>query len=140
MFLSLLFGHKIQIHRKFHKYWIFHHQTDEYLSMEADQELPVDQLPAGHTPVWIQPPGDATQVQMLENIEKIVNEYEDSVMVLYRFNDERAAAWCIQRGWDYQHEYNIYGCEARCVVLLECGVYSEFITRGINLLIILSDW
>ena len=34
--------------------------------MDADQELPDDQLPRGHTPIWIEPPSGATQVQMLE--------------------------------------------------------------------------
>ena len=60
--------------------------------MAADQELADDQLPAGHTPVWIEPPSDATQVQMLERVETMVGQYQD-VMVLYNLRNERAAAW-----------------------------------------------
>ena len=107
--------------------------------MAADQELPDDQLPAGHTPVWIEPPRGATQVQMLERVETMAGPYQD-VMVLYLDNcDERAAALCEERGWKYHERYNIYGCEAQCVVLLDCPLYPEWITRGINMIIIVNN-
>ena len=108
--------------------------------MDDDQELPDDQLPAGHTPVWIKPPRGATQVQMLERVETMAGQYQD-VMVLYFYSDsrdERAAAWCKKRGWQYHRGGNIYGCEAQCVVLLDCGLETEFLTRARNMLIILS--
>ena len=122
-----------------YKYDISHNMSkyDKHLSMAADQELADDQLPAGHTPVWIEPPSDATQVQMLERVETMAGKYQD-VMVLYHVSDERAAAWCEERGWQYHDAANIYGCEAQCVVLLECDMYTEFLTRGRNMLIILN--
>ena len=55
----------------------------KHLSTAADQELADDQLPAGHTPVWIEAPEDATEVQMLERVETMAGRYQD-VMVLYR--------------------------------------------------------
>ena len=124
-----------------YKYGISHNNKDEHLSMAADQELADDQLPAGHTPVWIEPPGGATQVQMLERVETMAGQYQD-VMVLYRNSgerDERAAAWCEERGWQYHWGSNIYGCEAQCVVLLECPLLSEYLTRGRNMLIIVDN-
>ena len=107
--------------------------------MAADQELADDQLPAGHTPVWIEPPRGATQVQMLERVETMAGQYQD-VMVLYyeRFEDERAAAWCEERGWQYKKPGSIFGCEAQCVVLLNCDLQTEFLTRGRNMLIIFT--
>jgi len=112
---------------------------DKHLSTAADQELADDQLPAGHTPVWIEPPRDATQVQMLERVETMARKYQD-VMVLYPHGrDERAATWCKERGWKYHRPYNIYGCEAQCVVLLDCLLHSEFLTRARNMLIILNN-
>ena len=65
--------------------------------MAADQELLDDQLPAGHTPVWIEPPGGATQVQMLERVETMAGQYQD-VMVLYDDRDYRVAALCRETG------------------------------------------
>ena len=111
---------------------------DGHLSTADDQELAEDQLPAGHTPVWIEPPGGATQVQMLERVETMAGQYQD-VMVLYRRSDERVAAWCEERGWKYHHANSIYGCEAQCVVLLDCLLTAERITRARNMLIILNN-
>ena len=110
----------------------------EHLSMAADEELADDQLPAGETPIWIQPPRGATQVDMLERVETMAGKYQD-VMVLYSYDsDERAAAWCRERGWKYHYDWDIYGTEAQVVVLLECPLFSEYITRGINQLIIVG--
>ena len=120
-----------------YKYDISHNNKGEHLSMAADQELADDQLPAGHTPVWIEPPRGATQVQMLERVETMAGQYQD-VMVLYYGRDERAAAWCEERGWQYLDGDNIYGCEAQCVVLLKCDLRTEYLTRARNMLIILN--
>ena len=113
----------------------------KHLSMAADQELADDQLPAGHTPVWIEPPSGATQVQMLERVETMVGQYQD-VMALYyggTMIDERAAAWCEERGWKYHYATDIYGCEAQCVVVLDCPLWPEWLTRGRNMLIIVNN-
>ena len=108
--------------------------------MDADQELPDDQLPPGHTPIWIQPPGGATQVEMLERVKEVMRVigHETDVMVLYLDRDKVARAWCGEEGWQYHDAWDITGCEARCVVLLECGLNPEVITRGINKLIIVN--
>ena len=107
--------------------------------MAADQELADDQLPAGHTPVWIEPPRDATLVQMLERVETMAGQYQDVMVLYYGDRDERAAAWCEERGWQYHYADNIYGCEAQCVVLLNCHLYPEYITRARNMLIIINN-
>ena len=108
--------------------------------MDADQELPDDQLPPGLTPIWIQPPDGATQVEMLVRVKEVMSVigHETDVMVVYLVSDEVARAWCGEEGWQYHHVGNISGCEARCVVLLECYLNPEFITRGINKLIIVD--
>ena len=126
--------------RTFYKYLISHHEKDYYLSMDADQELPDDQLPRGHTPIWIEPHIGATQVQMLERCEDIVGGRYKDVMVLYD-NDKSPAllSWCGERGWQYHFAGYITGCEAQCVILLNCGLLPEYITRGINMLIIVSN-
>ena len=125
--------------RTLYKYDISHDSQGEHLSTAADRELADDQLPAGHTPVWIEPPGGATQVQMLERVETMAGQYQD-VMVLYDDSgDERAAAWCKERGWKYHDADHIYGCEAQCVVLLNCGLVTEYLTRGRNMLIIFDN-
>ena len=106
--------------------------------MAIDQELADYQLPAGRTPVWIEPPPGASQVEMLERVESIAGQYQD-VMVLYYFSDKKAATWCEERGWKYHRSFDIYGCEAQCVVLLNCLLWTELFTRGRNMLIIFTN-
>ena len=75
---------------------------------------------------------------MLERVETMAGQYQD-VMVLYNYpRDDRAAAWCEERGWQYHHADNIYGCEAQCVVLMDCPLETEFLTRARNMLIIVN--
>ena len=105
--------------------------------MANDQELPDDQLPPGQAPVWIEPPEGVTEVEMLERVEEIIGrEYTDVMVLHYYDEDDLAGAWCKERGWQYHWANNITGCEAKCVVLLDCHLSPERITRGINMLII----
>ena len=125
--------------RTFYEYFISHHEKDFYLSMANDQELPDNQLPPGHAPVWIQPPEGVTEVEMLERVkENFGLEYSDMMVLYYGQGNKRAAAWCKERGWQYHWAGNITGCEAKCVVILDCPLLPEYITRGINMLIIVN--
>ena len=63
--------------------------------------------------------------------------YKD-VMVLHYNESPAALSWCGERGWQYHDAGNITGCEAQCVILLDCPVKPEYITRGINMLIIVN--
>ena len=125
------------------------HEHDSHLSMSDDKEVPDDQLPSGLTPIWIQLPNyDVRKSQslirkMLDRVAMIpeIEKYQDNVIVLgIDFGNEegKTAQLCRQRGWQYLHADNITGFEAKCVVLLACPLTPEFITRGINMLVILS--
>ena len=75
----------------------------------------------------------------MERVEGIVDKYQDQVMLLYDYDiAEKTADWCRKRGWQHQNSGNISGCEARCVVLLDCRLSPELITRGVNVLIIIN--
>ena len=126
--------------RNLYKYYVSHHlSSTEYLSMTEDQELPDAQLPAGLTPIWIKPPREATEIEVLERVENIVEKYQDQVMLLYDYDiTEETADWCRERGWQPHNSGNISGCEARCVVLLDCRLSPELITRGISVLVIIN--
>ena len=117
--------------------------------MADDQKLPDDQLPSGLTPIWIKLPNyDVRKSQalirkMLDRVAIIpgIEKYRGNVVVFgIDFGNEegKAAQLCRKRGWQYIHADNITGFEAKCVVLLACPLTPEFITRGINMLVILS--
>ena len=135
--------------RDLYEYFVGDHELDSHLSMSEDQKVQDHQLPCGLTPIWIKLPNydvrksQSLLRQMLDRVEKIpeIEKYRGNVIVLGTdFGNEkgRAAQLCTQKGWQYLHADNITGFEAKCVVLLACPLTPEFITRGINMLVILS--
>ena len=110
--------------------------------MSSDQELDPDQLPRGQTPIWIQPPRGASQIEMMERVLKIpeLKQYNNNVTVLYNYEkDAEVMDMCHKRGYRYIRNNNITGAEDQVVILLNTEVYPEEITRGINMLIIVTN-
>ena len=116
--------------------------------MQNDLDLAPDNLPSGQTPIWIKPPKKATRLNMLKKVEKVLktpefqNYLTDVMVLMYRGKNATAArteSWCKNKGWKLFEPNSVYGCEAKVVVLLDCLVYPEFITRGINLLVIVTN-
>ena len=111
--------------------------------MSDDKEA--DQLPSGLTPIWIKLPNFDVRrnlKRILARVEKIpgIEKYQDNVVVLgTEFSNEKEIAELFEeKGWEYRNADNITGCEAKCVVLLACPLTPELITRGVNMLVILS--
>ena len=126
-----------------YEYFVDGHEKERHLSMSDDKEA--DQLPSGLTPIWIKLPNFDVRrnlKRILARVEKIpgIEKYQDNVVVLgTEFGNERGIAQlCGEKGWQYRNADNITGCEAKCVVLLACPLNPEIITRGINMLVILS--
>ena len=109
--------------------------------MSSDQELDPDQLPRGQTPIWIQPPEGASQIEMMKRVVKIpeLKQYNNNVTVLYDEKDAKVMAMCHKRGYKYIDRLNMTGAEDQVVILLNTLVRPETITRGINMLIIVTD-
>ena len=109
--------------------------------MSSDQELDPDQLPRGHTPIWIQPPEDATEIEMMERVLKIpeLKQYNNNVTVLYHGKDDEVMDMCNKLGYKYIEYHNMTGVEDQVVILLNTPVTPEEITRGINMLIIVEN-
>ena len=133
--------------RDLYEYFVEDHELESHLSMADDQKVSDDQLPSGLTPIWIQLPDyDARKShsllrEMFDRVEMIpeIEKYRGNVIVLGTdFDFGKAAQLCRRRGWQYLNADNITGFEAKCVVLLACPLTPEFITRGINMLVILS--
>ena len=127
--------------RQFYKWWISHIGVGTYYTdMSSDQELDPDQLPRGQTPIWIQPPEGASQIEMMERVIKIpeLEQYNNNVTVLYDYKDDEVMDMCSKRGYKYIDRLNMTGLEDQVVILLNTLVRPEAITRGINMLIIVS--
>ena len=134
--------------RDLYEYFVEDHEKDSHLSMADDQKVPDDQLPSGLTPIWIKLPNfdvrkNHSLKSMIARVEKIpgIEKYQDNVIALgtdFGNAEGKAAQLCRQKGWKYFNADNITGYEAKCVVLLACPLTPEFITRGINMLVIFS--
>ena len=135
--------------RNFYEYYVQDHGKKNHLSMAHDKKVPDDKLPRGLTPIWIKlQTSDVRKNQsllqeMLERVEMIpgIEKYKDNVVVLgtdFGNEEGKAAELCKKRGWKYLIADNVTGFEAKCVVLLACPLNPEFITRGINMLVIFS--
>ena len=134
--------------RDLYEYFVDDHEKSSHLSMSDDHKVPDDQLPSGLTPIWIKLPNfdvrkSHSLKSMIARVEKIpgIEKYQDNVIVIgtdFGNEEGKAAQLCRRRGWQYLNADNITGFEAKCVVLLACPLTPEFITRGINMLVILS--
>ena len=110
--------------------------------MRSDHELDEDQLPKGITPIWIQPPEGTSQIEMMERVLEIpeLEQYNNNVTVLYQYyKHDEVTDMCNKRGYKYIDSRNIIGAEDQVIILLNTFVEPEYITRGINMLIIVSN-
>ena len=126
---------------QFYKWWISQTTDGEtYINMSKDHELQEDQLPKGHTPQWIQAPFGTTKIEMMIRVTKIpeLKSYNKNVVVLYEEKDRDVMISCKKLGWKYISNKNITGVEEQVVILLDTIVWPEYITRGINMLIIVT--
>ena len=109
--------------------------------MEADRDLPDDQLPPGQAPVWIEPPSRVTKIKMLERVIKIteLEQYNDNVTVIKSTigkDNEVILDMCKKKGYKNIENDKMTGAEDQVVILLNTLLGPEQITRGINMLII----
>ena len=139
----VLSHHLLTPHRNCHQIsqlarWLNDHYPGDYLSPAEDVEAAL--LPRGRLPLWIQRSGEESDVAMLQLVKKDYIQAE-TVTVLHDMNrpSEEARAWCEGQGWGYVDYTMIRGSEAQCVVLLGAEFYPETVSRGRNLLVVVTS-
>ena len=138
----VLSHHLLTPHRNCHQIsqlamWIKDHYPGYYLSSAEDVGATL--LPRGRLPLWIQRSGEESDVAILQLVKKNYIQAE-TVTVLHGKNrpNEEARAWCEGQGWGYVDEAMIYGSEDQCVVLLGAELHTETVSRGRNLLVVVT--
>ena len=116
-----------------------------YLDTCNDVKLDILSLPLGRTPVWI----EETVEQPVENImglikRELVFEHETVTIIYDKFNlrDERMEnmnQFCENNGWQFHHYSHYFGCEDQVIVLFECSLLFELISRGRNQVIFVTN-
>ena len=116
------------------------HLGRAYLSGTDDDEQ-AEHLPPGQLPVWVERTHKVTDGQVLNFIkERFVTGVNPSVTVLHYGVDPSAKAeeWCGELGWRYLDGAEMFGSEDKCIVLMDATISSEEISRGRNLLVIVT--
>ena len=112
-----------------------------YLS-GTEEDNQASHLPPGQLPVWVERSWRVSDDQVLKFIkEKYLAETNLSVTVLYDDYDGPSATakdWCREHGWKYLNGTDITGSEDQCIVLMDGILSTEKISRGRNLLVIVT--
>ena len=113
------------------------------MDMSQDQNLDPNQLPIGHTPIWIKATENTSNIKMFEKVLLLpeLEQYNNNVTVLSANEDMDAEVMeeCDKLGWKYFNYTNFTGVEDQVIILLNTNLLPETITRAINLLIIVAD-
>ena len=122
----------------FLKFYV-HHLGNTYLSTELDQIA--EHLPPGKLPVWVERSWEVEDADVFTFINQAyVAGTNKNVTVLHERSNASAMAevWCTAHGWRYMEKNMIYGSEDQCIVLVDVVMAPEFISRGHNLLLIVT--
>ena len=125
------------------KFQLHHEYTMNgmYLT-DIEEDKQAEHLPPGRLPVWMERSQEVTDGEVFDFInENYVAEAHLSVTVLHGGDDPSAKAeeWCSEHKWIYLDSAQITGSENQCVVMIDNGtMHNEFISRGRNLLVIVS--
>ena len=107
-----------------------------YLSTNNDLKTEQSSLPTGRMPLWIE---EMTEVPIETIFECIKGKYileHESVTIIYNehgLNNERKEGlekYCLKNEWSFQHYSHFFGCEDQVIILFECSLLFELISRG----------
>ena len=62
-------------------------------------------------------------------------------MSKYELNDERTARvhlFCTANEWKFHHQSHYFGCEDQVIILFECDLMFELISRGRNQMVLVT--
>ena len=64
-------------------------------------------------------------IQEHETVTLIYNAYG-----LRKERKENVEKYCLENGWSFQHYSHFFGCEDQVIILFECSLLFELISRG----------
>ena len=96
-------------------------------------------------PLWVE-----EIVEMpIETIFKCIQEKyilaHETVTLIYNEHDlrterkENVEQYCIQNGWNYHHGSHFFGCEAQVIILFECSLLFELMSRARTQVIMITN-
>ena len=116
-----------------------------YLDTKNDLKTEQSSLPIGRLPLWVEEIIEVPIETIFECIkEKYILEHE-TVTLIYNAHGlrnerrENLEKHCLESGWSFQHYSLFFGCEDQVIILFECSLVSELISRGRNAVIFVTN-
>ena len=116
-----------------------------YLDTNNDLKTEHSYLPTGHLPLWVE---EIIEIP-IESIFDCIKEkhISDNYTVTLIYNEhglrnerrEIVEQYCLKSGWNFKHYSYFFGCEDQVVILFECSLLFELITRGRNKVIFITN-
>ena len=96
----------------------------------------------GRMPIWVERSREVSDEEVLEFVNEnyVDDEAKQSFTVIhdYDYPTPEAEKWCSEHQWRYLKWSEIYGSEDQGVILLDVMLFPEQISRGRNLLVIVT--
>ena len=115
-----------------------------YLDTCNDLSLERKNLPPGRVPVWIDELEEQTVESILALIEKDHVLNHETVTLIYNKYElsterrERVDKFCLENDWKFFHQSHYFGCEDMVIILFECDLLFELISRGRNQVVLVT--
>ena len=116
-----------------------------YLDTNNDLKTEQSSLPSGRIPLWVEEKTESPIETIFQCIkEKNIHEH-DTVTLIYNEHvlsqerKENVEQYCLTNGWKFQHYSHFFGCEDEVIILFECSLLFELISRGITTVIFITN-
>ena len=116
-----------------------------YLDTKNDLKTDQSSLPNGRKPLWIEQIIEIPVETIFKSIkEKYIPQHE-AVTLIYNehtLRNERreiVEKYCLKNGWSFQHYSHFFGCEDQVIILFECSLLFELISRGRTQVIFITN-
>ena len=116
-----------------------------YLDTNNDLKTEQTSLPTGRIPLWIEEIIEVPVENIFEYIkEKYILQHETVTLIynVYGLTIERkenVEKCCLENEWSFQHYSHYFGCEDQVIILFECSLLFELISRGRNEVIFVTN-
>ena len=116
-----------------------------YLDTKNDLKTDQSSLPNGRKPLWVEQIIEIPVETIFKSIkEKYIPQHEAVTLIYneHKLRNERrenVEKYCLKNGWSFQHYSHFFGCEDQVIILFECSLLFELISRGRNAVIFITN-
>ena len=116
-----------------------------YLDTCNDLKTERSSLPTGRTPIWFE---EITEIAIATIFKCIKDdhllEFETVTLIYDKYGlsnqrKESVEQFCQKFGWRFYHYSHFFGCEDQVIILFECSLLFELISRGRNQVIFITN-